>query len=147
MKTISSNRLVIELHVPDFKQVEAFYKKLGFKILPQDAITKKHLGYLVAKLGRTYINFYGGDERVYKHEFFNRVSKNTPRGYAVEITIVVDNVKRYYKKIYPKIKNNIVQPLTLKRWNNWDFRVEDPFGFYIRFTEPVDWLTPSRNNT
>ena len=36
-------------------------------------------------------------------------------------------------------EKQISQPLTLKRWNKWDFRVVDPFGFYIRFTELVDW--------
>lgn len=46
--------------------------------------------------------------------------------------------------IWLKIKNQIPeskiwQPLILKRWWKKDFRVIDPFGFYIRFTELYDW--------
>lgn len=138
-KTIKKNSLVVELHVPDFKIVKEFYSKLGFKVVSEDIIGK-NLGYLVLRLGNTFLNFYGGDKRVYNHEFFRDFPKGTKRGYGVEITVVIDDIKSYYKQVYPKIKKNIVQKLILKRWGKKDFRIEDPFGFYIRFTEPVDWL-------
>lgn len=41
-----------------------------------------------------------------------------------------------------KISNNLIIELhipKLKRWGKKDFRVIDPFGFYVRFTELVDW--------
>jgi catechol 2,3-dioxygenase-like lactoylglutathione lyase family enzyme len=139
MATIKSNRIVIELHVPDFKKVKTFYKKLGFEIVGDEPIGKE-LGYIVLKLGKTYLNFYGGDNRIYKHSFFNEFPKDTRRGYEIEITVILDNIEKYYKKVYPKIKSAIVQPLIIKRWGKKDFRISDPFGFYIRFTEPVDWV-------
>ncbi|MDE1871014.1 MAG: hypothetical protein KGI06_02125 [Candidatus Micrarchaeota archaeon] len=139
MDTIKSNRVVIELHVPDFKKTKAFYKKLGFEVVSEDPIGKE-LGYLVMRLGKTFLNFYGGDSRVYKHTFFKEFPKNTRLGYGVEITIILDDIEGYYKSVFPKVKNNVVQPLITKRWGKKDFRLADPFGFYLRFTEPVNWL-------
>ena len=72
--------------------------------------------------------------------YFADSPKNTPRGYEVEITIPVSGVQKLWEEIKDKIpEKQIAQPLTLKRWNKWDFRVADPFGFYVRFTELVDW--------
>ena len=35
-----------------------------------------------------------------------------------------------------------MEELKYKRWDKWDFRIEDPFGFYLRITEPDDWKHP-----
>jgi uncharacterized glyoxalase superfamily protein PhnB len=64
----------------------------------------------------------------------------TPKGYAVEITIPVSDVEKLWGEVIDKLSSDqISQPLILKRWGKKDFRVADPFGFYIRFTELVDW--------
>ena len=34
----------------------------------------------------------------------------------------------------------IVQPLQLKKWGRRDFRIVDPFGFYLRITERYEWI-------
>lgn len=133
------NNLVIELYVPDFDKAKKFYGELGFEVVVEDPIGEE-LGYMVMRLNDTLLNFYGGDERVSNHDFFNRFSKDTPRGYGVEITIVMDDIEGYYRKALLKVKDSIVQDLVLKRWGKKDFRLVDPFGFYLRFTEPVDWL-------
>jgi len=141
MKLIKNN-LVLELHVPNFDEVKDFYSKLGFEVISEEPVGKE-LGYLVMKrkdsLGDTIINFYGGDEKVYNHNFFKDFPKETKRGYEVEITIPVGDIKTYYQKVLPDIKARLVQDLTLKRWGKKDFRIVDPFGFYLRFTELVDW--------
>ncbi len=141
MKPIKNN-LIIELHVPDFVKVKNFYSKLGFKILSEDPIGEQ-LGYLVMErvdgLGRTLINFYGGDKRVVGHSFFKDFSRETKPGYEVEITIPVENLEELYKKIPNELRSRVRQELMFKRWNKKDFRIEDPFGFYLRFTELVDW--------
>ena len=62
----------------------------------------------------------------------------TKKGYAVEIVLLEDNVKEFYEKIRDKVK--VVAPLKLKPWGKWDFRIEDPFGFYIRIGERYDWI-------
>ncbi len=122
----------IELHVPDFKKTIGFYQILGFDVV---WINDR---YLVMKKGKSYLNFNEGSARVYQQSYFRNFPQNTKRGYAVEIVIPIDNIKRFYDSVKDKVK--IVQPLILKRWGKKDFRVEDPFGFYLRFTERFDWI-------
>lgn len=90
--------------------------------------------------GRTMINFYGDKKKVSEHAYFNNFPANTPRGYAVEITIPIYDVEKLWETIKGRLsKEQIAQPFKMKRWNKKDFRVIDPFGFYVRFTELVDW--------
>lgn len=141
-----TNNLVLELHVPDFQRVRDFYSMFGFRDLWYDATSGggSDLGYLVIyredDLGETHLNFYGDKEKVSQHPRFKDFPVNTPRGYAVEITIPVSDVESLWKLVKDKLKSEqIAQPLTLKRWNKKDFRVIDLHGFYVRFTELVDW--------
>lgn len=108
--------------------------------------TADKAGYLVMKmtteLGETIINFYGGNDLVYNQSYFKNFPKDTKRGYAVSLTIPVANINDFYNKIAPTLQANILQPVTAKedgemKWR--DFRMEDPFGFYLRFTELIDW--------
>ena len=145
LKNIANN-LVLELHIPDFDKARNFYSIFGFSELLYDPVSGggSDLGYMVLErkdeLGRTLLNFYGDKEKVSQHAHFADFNPDTPKGYAVEITIPVTNVNNLWNNIKEKIDKSIIaQPLTLKRWGNEDFRVIDPFGFYIRFTELVDW--------
>src|SRR2546430_10115111 len=122
----------IELHVPDFKRTVEFYSRLGFKRLWRTE------DYLVMKGKRSVLNFYGGSEKVYRHSYFGRFNKNTKRGYGVEIIIPVDGIERVYKRLRKFTK--VVQPLELKKWGRRDFRILDPFGFYLRITERYEWV-------
>ena len=140
------NNLVLELHIPDFETARKFYAVFGFKEISYDPTSGggSDLGYMVLKrndvIGSTSINFYGDKEKVSQHKYFIDFPANTPRGYEVEITIPVSDVKSLWRSVKDKLsEKQIAQPLTLKRWNKWDFRVADPFGFYVRFTELVDW--------
>lgn len=122
----------IELHVPDFQKAIDFYKVLGFRIVWLED------EYLVMRKGKSILNFYSGSPKVYNHIYFGKFPKTTKRGYAVEILFLVKDVKKFYDKIKDKVK--IVEPLKLKPWGRWDFRAEDPFGFYLRFGEDHDWI-------
>jgi len=53
---------------------------------------------------------------------------------------MVNDLEKFYKKV--RDFANVVEPLILEPWGLKDFRVEDPFGFYIRFTEPYNVLDP-----
>jgi len=146
MKKPIQNNLIIELHVPDFEVVKEFYSKLGFEVTMLDAPNEKEQGYLTMTrkdiAGNTMLNFYGGDERVYNQSYFKQFSKETKRGYASEITIVTGEIDNLYRALMSDSKKYIVRELKeLKDHNHtWkDFRLVDPFGFYIRFTELVDW--------
>lgn len=145
MKKIVNN-LVLELHIPKFSKAEEFYSIFGFKKNFYDPTSGggSDLGYMTLvrddAMGRTMINFYGDKPKVNQHAHFKEFSPKTPRGYEVEITIVVSDVEKLWDEVKNKIpKKQIAQELTLKRWGKKDFRVIDPFGFYIRFTELVDW--------
>lgn len=144
MKNIINN-LVIELHVADFNKVKEFYSFLDFETAHEN-IPAEQPGYLVLKrksdIGDTLLNFYGGDDRVYNQSFFKKFSKETPRGYATEITIPLSNINLEYEKIKNIAPFAIVRELKEcadvgMKWK--DFRMIDPFGYYIRVTELIDW--------
>jgi uncharacterized glyoxalase superfamily protein PhnB len=141
-----NNNLILELHVPDFEPARTFYKLFGFEEINYDPTSGggSDLGYMILKrddvLGETHLNFYGDKPKVSEHARFNEFPASTPRGYAVEITIPVSDVEMLWNEIKDKLPvEQISQELTLKCWGKKDFRVVDPFGFYIRFTELVDW--------
>jgi catechol 2,3-dioxygenase-like lactoylglutathione lyase family enzyme len=145
MKKITNN-LILELHIPDFDKARRFYEIFGFSQVSYDPTSGggSDLGYMVIArsdpVGRTLINFYGDKEKVSKHAHFKDFPENTPRGYEVEITIPVEDVEKLWEHVIKRLDpSQISQPLTLKRWGKKDFRVIDPFGFYVRFTELVDW--------
>lgn len=147
MSEIVKNNLVLELHIPNFQIARDFYKIFGFEEIKYDPTSGggSDLGYMILRrndlLGETHINFYGDKQKVSQHSFFNQFPETTPRGYGVEITIPVTDVEGLWDIISSILtKEQIAQPLTLKRWNKKDFRVIDPFGFYVRFTELVDWI-------
>ncbi len=140
------NNLVLELHIPDFAKARDFYSMFGFEELNYDPTSGggSSLGYMVFQridsLGRAMINFYGDKPEVAKHAHFNQFPESTPRGYEVEVTFPVDNVDGLWEQVKDKLeKEQIAQELVTKRWGKKDFRVVYPFGFYLRFTEPVDW--------
>ena len=140
------NNLIIELHIPNLAVAKDFYSKLGFEIRLNDVPNEKDPGYLTMirkdKLGDTLLNFYGGDERVYNQSYFRQFPKETTRGYATEITIPTGDIEQVYKKISNQLKEYIVRELKELEDHGhiWkDFRMIDPFGFYLRFTELIDW--------
>ena len=126
----------IELHIPDFALATKFYEKLGFTVVWQEEPPK---GYLVMQKGESIINFYGGDPEVYQQEYFKKFPEETPRGYAVEIILLSDDIDKYYQELSAKI-NSITEPLSLRPWGRKDFRLTDPFGFYIRVSERYNWI-------
>jgi len=146
MKENIKNNLVIELHVPDLKTVKDFYSKLGFEVTMDDEPNEKEPGYLTMTrkdvLGNTMLNFYGGDERVYNQSFFKQFPKETKRGYATEITVPTGSIEEVYGLASANLKEYIVRELKEleDHGHQWkDFRMVDPFGFYLRFTELIDW--------
>lgn len=123
--------MLIELHVPDFSKVKNFYGKLGFKVVweRQPDVFK---GYLVMKMENNILTFWGGNEHIYQHPYFKKFPANAKPGYGVEIIIEVAKINNYYEKIKNFVE--ILEPITDQPWGLRDFRVTDPFGFYLRIT-------------
>jgi lactoylglutathione lyase len=136
MKPVQNN-VLLELHVPDFEKVKDYYTKLGFETVwerkPEEA-----KGYLVLKIEDNILCFWSGNEYVYEHPYFKRFPKDTKRGYGVEIIIIVNDIDTYYARV--KDFANIVEELVLQPWGLKDFRIEDPFGYYLRITSPHNIL-------
>lgn len=121
----------IELHVPDFRAVKDFYEPLGFEIVWERA-PEDQKGYLVMRWGKNVLCFWGGNEEIYKQTFFKRFPRDTIRGYGVEIILCHENIETLYKHI--EGKSFVVEPLILRPWGLYDFRIVDPFGYYLRIT-------------
>lgn len=51
---------------------------------------------------------------------------------------MVEDIDELYKKAESFCR--VVDKLQTQPWGLKDFRIEDPFGFYIRFTEPHNIL-------
>jgi hypothetical protein len=140
------NNLVIELHVPSFSVAKEFYAILGFAPIMENPVSSAEPGYLVLKRhdeqGDTILNFYGGNDLVYNQSYFKKFPKDTKRGYAMEVTIPIAHIDVFYNEVCPKVKEHIKQLVMDKKDGDtvWrDFRVEDPVGFYLRFTELINW--------
>ncbi|HEX9387746.1 MAG TPA: VOC family protein [Anaerolineales bacterium] len=127
----AQNHVLIELHVPDFEKVKDYYRKLGFQVMRETKPEDKN-GYLVLKMEDNILCFWAGNESVYEQSYFRRFPRNTKRGYGIEIVLMVVDVEAYYNKV--KGFANVVGPLALRPWGLKDFRIEDPFGYYIRIT-------------
>jgi len=133
----TSNKIQLELHVPDFAITKNFYRKLGFS-----EIWSRQKGdegdYLVMERNGTVLNFWPGNETVYQQPYFKQFPDDTKRGYGVEIVYSVDDIDAYYK--VTKSFADIVEGLKLQPWGSRDFRFIDPFGYYFRVTEPHNIL-------
>lgn len=128
----------IELHVPDFERTKEFYAQLGFETI-WERNPEGFKGYLVMKLENNIICFWGGNENIYQQEYFSRFGSETPRGYGVEIVHMVSELTSLYAKA--QASGCVVEELKLQPWKLKDFRIVDPWGFYIRFSEPHNILS------
>jgi len=95
--------------------------------------------------GDSVLAFFCGNEEVYNHPFFKRYPKNTPKGFGVEICLYLSDelIDDYYKHVIKSLgKECVVEELKMKPWRSKDFRIIDPFGYYICVREPNNILEP-----
>lgn len=118
----------VELHVPSFDAIEEFYGALGFAFAPPD--TRTDPGYMVASLGNSAIRFY---RREGPHEYFGDTDDDR-LGVGVEVVVNVEDLDAAFTAA--ESLGAIVAPMKARPWGLRDFRVADPFGYYLRFTEP-----------
>lgn len=141
MSAPAKSEIILELHVPDFEKVKDFYGKLGFEIV-WEREPDGFKGYLVMKMKDSILCFWAGNSEVYNHPYFKNFPKDSHRGYAVEIVIFIDDIESYYEKVKKFAK--VIEELQTQPWGDKDFRIEDPFGFYIRFSSPYNTLLPDK---
>lgn len=125
--------VLVELHVPDLALAKRFYRRFGFTVDREEDASDGN-GYLVLRRDASVLCFWGGTPAVREHPYFRAFRATRKRGYAVEIVVPVDDVEAAYRSA--RAARCVVEPLALQAWGARDFRIEDPFGFYVRFTEP-----------
>ena len=103
----------IELFCSDLSASLAFYSALGFEVVWRN----DSMGYAV----------------------ISRVEATT-RGLGVEVVIPVSDLDAIYENA--QAHDATVSTLHERPWGLRDFRVADPDGFYLRFTEPHDVTSP-----
>jgi lactoylglutathione lyase len=128
---------LVELHVPDLALAKRFYGRLGFRVARHESPIDDD-GYLVLRRDEAILCFWGGTPAVRRHPYFGRFPRTAKRGYGVEIIVPVANVRRVYG--LARRARCVVEELRLRPWGARDFRIEDPFGFYVRITEKHDVL-------
>lgn len=116
------------------------HSALGFEI-NWERPAEGFKGYLVMTLQGNTLCFWAGNQEVFNQPYFKQFSKETPRGYGVEIVVMVDDIDGFYEKV--KDTANIVEPLVEQPWGLRDFRAVDPAGYYLRFTSEHNILDPS----
>lgn len=140
MNNVALTDISIELSVPDFSLAKDFYRKLEFEVVWEEPPVGLN-GYLVMRLNNSIICFFCGNHRVTEHPYFKQFSPQTKRGYGVEISIPVENIDKYYQRVSNLLDPaNLFQPLKEQPWGKKDYRVEDPFGYFLRFNEPWNVL-------
>ncbi len=127
------NALIVELHVPDFEKVKEFYGAFGFVPVRREPPDPE---YLVLQAHGVSIAFWPGNEKWREQSYFSRFDPETKRGFGVEIVLAVEDIDVAYR--IAQQLHCVVEELTLQSWGLRDFRVEDPFGYYLRFTQPHD---------
>lgn len=140
MNNVALTDISIELSVPDFSLAKDFYRKLEFEVVWEEPPVGLN-GYLVMRLNNSIVCFFCGNSRVTEHPYFKQFSPQTKRGYGVEISIPVENIDQYYQRVSNLLDPaNLFQPLKEQPWGKKDFRVEDPFGYFLRINEPWNVL-------
>lgn len=128
------NAGLVELHVPDFERVKEFYGALGFRVEREERPSGGD-GYLVLALDGNLLAFWPGSSLVEGHPYFGGAEAGRP-GHRVEIVLMVEDVEAIHERA--GLLGAVVAPLVRRPWGARDFRAADPFGFYLRFSEPHD---------
>lgn len=131
MQNFLPNAAMVELHVDDFAVVKDFYGMLGFETLWETAPDGHH-GYLVMRWEDNVMCFWCGNKLVTTHPYFKDFPGDTRQGYGVEVVLMTKDLDAAYEVF--KNTDAMVEPLKTKPWGLRDFRIKDPYGFYLRVT-------------
>jgi dihydroneopterin aldolase len=128
----------VELHVGDFGPAKDFYGALGFKVLREDAD-----GYLVLGNGIDMLRFWPGTPAALEgRSYFARYPDGTPPGHGLEVVLSLTDLDGAYERM--QARGAVIDPMRRRHWGLRDFRAVDPYGFYVRCTEPHDPVSGAR---
>ena len=130
----------VELHVPDLGPAKRFYSALGFRVAREERSSDD--AYLVMIHGADVLRFWSDDLSGSRRGPFAHYPSTTPRGYGVEIVLTFDDLEDAFGRA--SAVGAVVEPIRKRHWGLRDFRLIDPYGFYVRCTEPHDPLSGRR---
>lgn len=126
----------VEIHVPDMSRAREYYTALGGSVV-RDEPDDGHGAYLVVGIEDDVIAFWGGSAaRIGAHSYFKSWPPGTKLGYGVEVVLLVRDIDTMFERATRL--GRVVSPLAERPWGVRDFRLEDPFGVYLRISEPLD---------
>lgn len=120
--------LAVELFVPDVKAAAAWYSEtLGFDLLRADGDGAGNYSFAALVTGEAFLmlmsdKFFAGDL--------------TNRGAGVDVRVMVPDVDAVYERV-TEADVQIVQPVGNRAYGLRDFIVRDPWGFRLRFAQPL----------
>lgn len=127
-----------ELFVVDLGNSVDFYNNIDFITL---AFKPKERYALVKLEENAPLGLYGVGKDIIEHHYFGKYPSETKKGYGAEFVFTVEDIEKYFRRVTSQLGENVIaKPLTLRNWGVKDFRISDPDGFYLRFTEDFDWL-------
>jgi uncharacterized glyoxalase superfamily protein PhnB len=92
--------------------------------------------------GADVLRFWSDDLSGSQRGPFAHYPSTTPRGYGVEIVLTFDDIEQAFERA--SAIGAVVEPIRERHWGLRDFRLIDPYGFYVRCTEPHDPLSGRR---
>jgi catechol 2,3-dioxygenase-like lactoylglutathione lyase family enzyme len=132
-KLAESSPLLVELHVSDLGSAGEFYSQLGFREVRRES------RYLVLKRGGAVLHFYLSNDCFARHHYFgDSVSGERPLGKGVELVVFVSELSEVFAVF--EERGSVVERIRDRPWGVRDFRITDPFGYYLRISEPYDTL-------
>jgi catechol 2,3-dioxygenase-like lactoylglutathione lyase family enzyme len=124
--------ILVELHVSDLLKAREFYSSLGYHEV------RREDRYLVLSKGEALLHFYLCASKHPEHHYFKRKVEKDPAslGIGVEIIIFSAELDQDFAAMYQR--GAVKEGIKARPWGVRDFRVADPFGYYLRVSEPYD---------
>jgi dihydroneopterin aldolase len=123
----------VELHVADFAPAKRFYGALGFAVAREER-GRDGDGYLVMTHGADVLRFWPGTPAALRRGHFGE--REAPVGHRVEIVLTFPDLDAALAAV--GAEGTVVEGIRRRHWGLRDFRMLDPYGFYVRCTEPHD---------
>ena len=120
------NHLLVELYASDFSTAKMFYGLFGF------AVAWETPKLLVLTRRQVILCFWPGND------YITRLPPDTVRGHGVELIIMVEDIDEAYAVAMQHA--TMIDRLRLRPWGIKEFRIADPFGYFLKFAEPYDIL-------
>jgi catechol 2,3-dioxygenase-like lactoylglutathione lyase family enzyme len=117
------------IYVADTKKSAAFYKKLGFRIVEKDNVTKAYINWFWIQLIENKTAEALGPK-------FKKEALSKQKGAGLYVNCAVEKIDAYYMSLVKKGLKPSSKPRDWP-WGNREFVVRDPDGYKIVFFQKL----------